>query len=37
MHTTKTSKTMEIVNWMQIEDGKINKIRVTFDPRPFLA
>jgi hypothetical protein len=37
LHTTKTTIPIEVVNWMRIEDGKINKIRVTFDPRPLLA
>lgn len=35
-HTTKTSKPMPIVNWSYIENNKITKIRVTFDPRPLL-
>ncbi|MER7734791.1 nuclear transport factor 2 family protein [Streptomyces erythrochromogenes] len=24
-------------NWMHVEDGKVTRIRVTFDPRPLLA
>jgi hypothetical protein len=24
------------VNWSHIENGKINRVRVTFDPRPLL-
>ncbi|MFI8363422.1 nuclear transport factor 2 family protein [Streptomyces sp. NPDC085612] len=24
-------------NWMRVEDGKVTRIRVTFDPRPLLA
>ncbi len=35
-HTTKTSKPMSIVNWSHIENNKITRIRVTFDPRPLL-
>ena len=28
---------MAIVNWSHVEDGRITRIRVTFDPRPMLA
>lgn len=28
---------MAIVNWSHIDDGRITRIRVTFDPRPMLA
>jgi hypothetical protein len=34
LHTNKTSKPLSIVNWSTIQDGRIIKIRVTFDPRP---
>lgn len=26
-----------VVNWSHVERGRINRIRVTFDPRPLLA
>lgn len=26
-----------VVNWSHVEDGRIDRIRVTFDPRPLLA
>jgi hypothetical protein len=26
-----------VVNWSHVEDGRITRIRVTFDPRPLLA
>jgi hypothetical protein len=26
-----------VVNWSHIEDGRIERIRVTFDPRPLLG
>lgn len=32
LHTTKASPT-PTANWMHVEDGKIARIRVTFDPR----
>lgn len=28
---------LAIVNWSHIEDGRITRIQVTFDPRPLLA
>ena len=28
---------MAIVNWSHAEDGKVTRIRVTFDPRPLLG
>jgi hypothetical protein len=28
---------LPIVNWSHVEDGRITRIRVTFDPRPLLA
>jgi ketosteroid isomerase-like protein len=28
---------MAIVNWSHVEDGRITRIRVTFDPRPMLG
>lgn len=36
LHTTVASPT-PTVNWSHVEDGKINQIRVTFDPREILA
>lgn len=33
---TKDAPPCPTVNWMHIEDGKIKRIRVTFDPRPLL-
>lgn len=26
-----------VANWAQVEDGRIQRVRVTFDPRPLLA
>jgi len=34
---TASAGPMAIVNWSHVEDGKITRIRVTFDPRPLLA
>jgi len=34
---TATAGPMAIVNWSQVEDGRITRIRVTFDPRPMLG
>lgn len=28
---------MAIVNWSHVDDGRVTRIRVTFDPRPMLA
>ena len=36
MHTKKTGP-MPIADWCHVEDGKISRIRVTFDPRPLLG
>lgn len=36
LHTTDTAPT-PTVNWSHVENGKINRIRVTFDPRGILA
>jgi hypothetical protein len=36
LYTTKTSKPLPVANWMHVENDKITKIRVTFDPRPLL-
>jgi len=33
---TKVAAPCPTVNWMHLEDGKIKRIRVTFDPRPLL-
>ena len=27
---------LPIANWAQVHDGKIHRVRVTFDPRPLL-
>jgi hypothetical protein len=34
---TATAGPMAIVNWSHVEDGRITRIRVTFDPRPLLV
>ena len=34
---TATAGPMAIVNWSHAEDGRITRIRVTFDPRPMLG
>ncbi|MGW5352936.1 nuclear transport factor 2 family protein [Streptomyces sp. NPDC004031] len=34
---TETSDPMAVVNWSHVEEGRISRIRVTFDPRPMLA
>ncbi|MFF7995561.1 nuclear transport factor 2 family protein [Kitasatospora xanthocidica] len=36
LHTSVAEPT-PTVNWMHVEDGKIARIRVTFDPRALLA
>ena len=36
LHTA-TAGPLAIVNWSHIEDGRITRIRVTFDPRPLLG
>lgn len=36
LHTTVAPPT-PTANWSQVEDGKITRIRVTFDPRAILA
>ncbi len=36
MHTAKTGP-MPIANWCHVENGKIARIKVTFDPRPLLG
>ncbi len=36
LHTTKTDKPLIVANWSHVENGKITKIRVTFDPRPLI-
>ncbi|MCP3168223.1 nuclear transport factor 2 family protein [Myxococcus qinghaiensis] len=28
---------LPVANWSHVEDGRISRIRVTFDPRPLLA
>jgi limonene-1,2-epoxide hydrolase len=33
---TATAGPLPVVNWSQVEDGLITRIRVTFDPRPLL-
>ena len=35
--TTKDGATLPTVNWMHVTDGRIDRIRVTFDPRPLLG
>ncbi len=34
---TATAGLLAIVNWSHVEDSRITRIRVTFDPRPLLA
>jgi SnoaL-like domain len=34
---TATAGPLPIVNWSHVEDGRITRIRVTFDPRPLLT
>jgi hypothetical protein len=34
---TATARPMAIANWSHVEDGRITRIRVTFDPRPMLG
>jgi ketosteroid isomerase-like protein len=36
LRTRKTGP-MAIVNWSHVENGRITRIRVTFDPRPMLG
>ena len=36
LHTT-VAPPCPVVNWSHVEDGRITRIRVTFDPRPLLA
>lgn len=36
LHTAGASP-CTVANWTHVEDGKITKIRVTFDPRPLLS
>lgn len=36
LHTEKASPT-PTVNWMHIENGKITRVRVTFDPRDIIG
>jgi ketosteroid isomerase-like protein len=31
-----TAATVPVANWASVEDGKIRRVRVTFDPRPLL-
>ena len=28
---------LAVVNWSRVEEGRITRIRVTFDPRPLLG
>jgi ketosteroid isomerase-like protein len=35
LHTA-TAPPCPVANWTHVEDGKITRIRVTFDPRPLL-
>jgi hypothetical protein len=36
LHTT-VAPPMPVVNWSHVEDGKVTRIRVTFDPRPLTS
>jgi len=35
--STATAGPLPVVNWSHVEDGRITRIRVTFDPRPLLG
>jgi hypothetical protein len=35
--STETAGPLPVVNWSHVEDGRITRIRVTFDPRPLLG
>jgi ketosteroid isomerase-like protein len=37
LRRTATAGPLAVVNWSHVEDGRITRIRVTFDPRPLLA
>lgn len=38
LHTTESDEPLLVANWAQVgDDGKIKRIRVTFDPRPILS
>jgi len=37
LHVTPTDTPLQVVNWMHTRDGLIDRIRVTFDPRPLFA
>ena len=38
LHTTEAAAPALVANWAQVgDDGKIKRIRVTFDPRPILS
>jgi hypothetical protein len=34
---TATAGPLPVVNWSHVEDGRITRILVTFDPRPLLG
>lgn len=36
LHTKETSKPLPVANWCHVENGKITKIRVIFNPRPLV-
>jgi ketosteroid isomerase-like protein len=36
MHTSESDEPSLVANWAQVRDGRIQRIRVTFDPRPLL-
>jgi hypothetical protein len=35
--STDSAGPLPVVNWSHVEDGRIKRIRVTFDPRPILG
>jgi hypothetical protein len=37
LRTATAGPRMAIVNWSHVEDGRITRIRVAFDPRPMLG
>lgn len=37
LHTTVTADPLAVVNWSHVVDGRIDTMRVVFDPRPLLG
>ena len=36
LHTPDTDP-VPVANWARVEDGRVRRVRVTFDPRPLLG